>query len=207
MKAIKQLRAEVLAAIEAECELIGFKKLAYPFFRRQLSADILGGLSFVLDTDGELIVIPSVSVRHQPLERLLAELCGEKFHPYRGGSLACMLGYVPPLDNYIVFEFPSDADVLSRVREMVGIARETALPWMQRHLDLDSFIADLPNYRFALRDSARLRLPVAYYLKGQFDMVRKVVAEGLAEIGDRNGELVAQPYKRFAETLLARLPA
>ena len=200
----QHLRAEVMSAIETECVNIGFKKRASIYFTSEFTPDTIGLLAFVFGKDGDMLVSPSVAVRYQPLERVLAELTGEKFHPYLSGTLACPLCHVPPRDELLWFEFPERVDAPHRVREMVSIIAETAVPWMERHQDLDSFIKDLQIYRFANRDQVRLRLPVAYYLMNEDELARSLVMKGLEEIGDDSDPLSTQ-YRKFAKALLARL--
>jgi hypothetical protein len=151
-----------------------------------------------------MFVGPSVGIRHQPLERLVAELVGEKFHPYLSGTKTCPLGHVPPYKELLWFDFPVDIDVRQRVNEMFTIIKETAIPWMKRHRSLESFIEDLQTYRFASRDSVRVRLPAAYYLNNQYYLARSLVTKGLEEVGEQSGP-VSDQYRRFAEALSARL--
>ena len=153
-----------------------------------------------------MLVIPSVAIRYQPLELMLAELTGEKFHPYLSGTLTCQLGHVPPRNELLWFEIPPQVNARERVQEMFVIIAESAVPWMERHRDLDSFIEDLQTYRFANRDQVRLRLPVAYYLKGEAELARSLVMKGLEEVGEDSDALSTQ-YRKFATALLARLSA
>ncbi len=91
----KNLRTRVMAAIETECANIGFERRAAIYFTKELTTKTLGGMAFVFGKDEDMLVSPSVVVRHQPLERLVSELTGERFHPYLSGTLACPLGDVP----------------------------------------------------------------------------------------------------------------
>ena len=63
---------------------------------------------------------------------------------------------------------------------------------------------DLPTYRFADRDSVRLRLPVAYYLKNQVGLAKDLVEAGLREIGNED-EPVSRRFRHVAEALLTRI--
>jgi hypothetical protein len=202
----KRLRETIMEDIETECSMIGFRKRANSFFTRELSAETVGVLAFVFGKDGDVVVSPSVAIRYQPLERLLADLASEKFHPYLSGTLACPLGEVLPRRELMWYEFPSHVNPRNRVREMIGVISDAAVPWMEKHQDLDSFIEDLGTYRFASRDAVRLRLPTAYYLKKEYEIARSLVMQGLQDVGEGNDPLTVQ-YRRFAEALLARLDA
>jgi hypothetical protein len=151
--------------------------------------------------------MPSVAVRYEPLEHLLTELMADNSSPFGSGTLVCSLGHVPPRRELLWFYFADDEDPKPQHSELFRIIKQTALPWMEQHQHLDSFIKDLQSgFSFADRDLVRVRLPVAYYLKGDFDRARSLVRQGLEEIGDRNGP-VSKRYRRFAEVLLARMPA
>jgi hypothetical protein len=168
----KNLRISTMAAIEAECTNIGFKKTDDNYFTRELTVDTLGLLAFNFVKDGNMFVVPSVAVGHQPLQRLIAEVKGEKFNPYFSGTLASQLGSVPPLNELLWFEFPTDIDPKQRVRELFTVIKDVAVPWMERHRSLESFIEDLKDYSFVDRDQMRMRRPAAYYLNNQHDLAR-----------------------------------
>jgi hypothetical protein len=203
----RDLRAEIMTAIEQQCGNVGFRRRASVYFTKSLNADTIGVLAFVPNKDEQILVVPSLAVRYQPLERLVAELTGEKFHPYLSGTLACPLGHVPPLQELLWFYFSADEDPTARLQEMFRIVEQIAIPWMERHPDLDSFIKDLQSgYRFAHRDSVQLRLPAAYYLKKDFSRARSLALKALEEIGEQDGP-VSSRYRKFADSLLARLPA
>jgi hypothetical protein len=198
--------AEIMATIESHCAKLGFQRRASVYFTRSLNADTIGVLAFVPNKDEQILVVPSVAVRYQPLERFVAELTGDKFHPYLSGTLACPLGHVPPLQELLWFYFAADEDPTPKLRKMFGIVEQTAIPWMEQHQDLDSFIEDLQSgYRFTNRDSLRLRLPAAYYLRRDFDRARSLVLQGLNEVGHKDGP-GPDKYRAFAEALLTRLP-
>ena len=161
-------------------------------------------MAFVPGIDSDFFLNPSVAVRHQPFERLLSELTGEKFHPYLSGTLACHLGDVPPLDDLLWFWFPDDIDVEARVQEMFRAVKEVALPWMELHRDLSSFIKDLKDFHFGNPDSKRLRLPLAHFMNGDLETAQSLVTKYLAEIGT-DSDPISQRYRMFAENLMARM--
>jgi hypothetical protein len=200
MATTRGLRAKVWACIEAECGLMGFDKRAQIFFTKRFGAEVLGGLAFVLDIDGELFVNPSAAVRHQPLERLVADLTGKKFHPYLFGTLGGLIGNIPPLNDFIIFEFPDGTDVASRVGEMFSLIRQVVIPWMERHPDLDSFIEDIKTHGYGGREGRYMRRSVAHYMRQEFGLARNLLSEGLELMHDD------EDFRRFADALLARMP-
>jgi hypothetical protein len=209
MSNLKNLWARILATIGGECAALGFEKRGSASYTKCIHVDVIGVVSFAGDRseDGKLVVMPSVAVRNHTLEHLLTELIGEKPNPFGSGTLACTLGHVPPNSQLSWFYFSDDENPGPQISELFRIVKQTALPWMEQHRHLDSFIKDLQSaYRFARRDSVRVRLPAAYYLKGDFDRARSLVNQGLEEIGGEDGP-VSRPYIRFAEGLLARMPA
>ena len=97
------LQAELMPILKQQCAAIGFEKRAQIYFTRDLTPDTIGVLAFVFNQRMRIVSL-SVAVRHQPLERLLAELAGEDFHPYLSGTLTCPLGHVPPLNELTWYE-------------------------------------------------------------------------------------------------------
>lgn len=199
-----ELRDEVTDAIKRECADIGFEKRANLFFTKTLTPDTIGVLAFNVTKVGNWLISPSVAVRHQPLEGLLAELAEEKFHPYLSGTLVCPLGGVPPLNDLLWFELTPNTDPLTRISEMMSTVKTAALPWMERHSSLDAFVQDLKTYRFGDRDSVRLRLPLAHYLNNNDAVARTLLIDGLKEIENEGGP-VSEKYRRVAERLLTRM--
>lgn len=145
---------------------------------------------------------PSVGVRHEPIERFVAELTAQKTI---GATLASNVGYLTPDHAYLMFTVVEDSNPTARIQELMSIVTEFALPWVNRDEDLDSFIADMAgSYSYMGRDSARLRRPAAYFLKGEFDKVRQLLSDGARGLDGRDGR-VAQEYRRFASSLHDRL--
>lgn len=154
------------------------------------------------DRDDQIFVSPSVGVTHEPIERLVAGLTAQKTIR---ATLATNVGYLTPDHAYLMFTVAEDSDPAARIQELMSIVIEFALPWVYRHVDLDSFIADMAgSYSYIDRDSARLRRPAAYFLKGEFDKVRQLLSDGARELHEHDGR-VAQEYRRFASSLLDRL--
>src|SRR5690606_27740771 len=95
--ALKEIRSRVLELVRAELAGLAFEKRAGDIFTRDLTSEVLGWIGLNRATRGRpgvLEINPVVGVRHQPIERLLAELRGEKAHPYVPPTLSVHLGYL-----------------------------------------------------------------------------------------------------------------
>lgn len=86
--------AKTCAPLLAE---LGFKKRAGDVFTVDLDEDVLGWLGLNRATEhrpaGEVEINPVVGVRHQVVERIVAECRGEKFHAYQPPTVSTPLGY------------------------------------------------------------------------------------------------------------------
>jgi hypothetical protein len=202
MAKMQESRGEVDAAIKSECAELGFKKRDPVFFTRQFTPDVLGVMALVQHTYGqELSIVPQAGVRHQPLERLIAELAGTKFHPYIGGTLGCGFGSLSPLNEYLTYNIPVGTDPAPSIRDLFQVVRNVVIPWMEGFRDLDSFMPDLQTYQYGARTEMQMRRTVVRYLRGEYDEVRSLVAQYLPEASEEEG------FPRLADTLLARLPS
>src|SRR5690242_10447195 len=78
----------------------GFRKRAGQVLTAELAPDVLGWIGLNRATKhrapGEVEINPVVGVRHQAVERLVAELLGIKFHAYVPPTVCTPLGYLLP---------------------------------------------------------------------------------------------------------------
>ncbi len=128
------MRSAGLDAVRAMLEVAGFKKRVGQVFTRELGGDVLGWLGLNRATRGrqrgEVEVNPVVGVRHQGVERMVAELRGESFHAYQPPTVNTPLGYLMPEQRYRgwVIEADGSADVLE---DLASAVAEYAIPFME----------------------------------------------------------------------------
>ena len=91
-----------IEAVAAACRVlfsVGFKKRSGgEIFTTEVAAGILGWLGLnrglVGSNDAVIEINPVVGIRHQEIERIVAELKGVKFHGYAPPTVSVHLGYV-----------------------------------------------------------------------------------------------------------------
>ena len=141
-----------------------------PVFTRQVAADVLGwvGLNRAVSRgDGLLEVNPVVGVRHQALERVVADLLGERFHDYIPPTVSVHLGYVMPEGRYRPWLFGGDVPVGDVAAEMVGAIVAYSLPFMDDHASLSAVVESMSDGRSGIAEQLAFRRPVGYLLLGE----------------------------------------
>jgi hypothetical protein len=204
----KNFAKALISQIQQSLVLAGLKKRSQNEFTTELNSDEIGlvNVSLFNSAEGIISVHPSAGVRHQPLEKLVAELSGQDFHAYRPATIGASIGYLTPERRYITFDFAPSDDYTVGVQKIVDAIEYDGYRWMQAHQTLDAILEEiLASYRFITRDAARLRLPIIYYLKKDFSAASHLVKKGLAEIGDTKGP-VSDQYRCLANSLLHKLP-
>ncbi len=186
---------------------IGFKKRADGIFTVELVEDVIGMLALNTATEyrpgGQVQVFPGVGVRHQGVERMVAECRGKKFHPYTPPTVATLLGHVFPEPDYRVWVFRGGAPAQAVERDMVGAVEEHGLPFMRSMTRL-SEIRDAIENGFGTDDQFPYRLVAALLLDGHPERARQVLDEALVGLGDRT-DRAAEEFRRFAVEFRQRL--
>jgi hypothetical protein len=137
-----------------------------------------------------------VGVRDQELERLLAELRGERFRPYLPPTVSTPLGYLMPEQWYKTWTFETLESVPEQAKDMTEAIVAYGVPFMQQTSARDTLIATMR--RRPANEMFFYRLPVALWLEGASEESCEVVANALARIGNRYDD-EAQRYRRFAD--------
>ncbi len=184
---------------------LGFRKRAGEVFTTEAAKDVLGWLGLNRATQhrpaGEVEINPVVGVRHQGVERLVAEFRGDKFHAYLPPTISSPLGHLLPEARYRAWIFsPSNADVVAA--DMVGAVATYGLPFIHAMSDLNALCQALDN-RMGFEHQLAYRRPVAWLLAGDSVRARKMVDESVASLHSRS-DLAAADFRRFAEALSRR---
>lgn len=204
---LKEIVSRVREVAGSELAELGFKKRADDIFTRNMNREVLGWLGLNRATKGRpgvLEINPVVGVRHQPTERLLAELREEKFHAYVPPTLSVHLGYLMPERRYIPWLFPEGEDPAKRARRIIQAVSEAGLPFMEENATLESMAATMEASGFGIPEQQHFRLPVMYYLMGQKGRAEEYIENRLRELGERD-DLAAQHYRSFTEALTQRM--
>jgi hypothetical protein len=183
---------------------LGFRKRAGDVFTVELARDSVGWLGLNRATrhrpGGEVEINLVVGVRSEEVERIVAELRGEKFHTYMPATVSTSLGYLMPEHRYRAWVFAQEPS--ETATEMVEAVATYALPFMHRLTDLSALCEELDR-GLGYEHQVVYRRPVAWMLLGDLAHAHLVLDEASAQLGARN-DLAAEEFRRFSEALRRR---
>lgn len=186
---------------------VGFKKRAGAVFTVEVDEDVVGWLGLNRATQhrpaGEVEVGPVVGVRHQRVERIVAECRDEGFHPYEPPTVSTPLGYLLPEARYIAWIFGADTPAEDVARGMTSAIEEHGLSFMRTTSTLPELCRRLEE-GMGFQHQLAYRRPVALLLAGEGRRARQELDSALDELGDRD-DLAAQELRRFAAALRPRM--
>jgi hypothetical protein len=191
------MRALVAALVEPLGEL-GFRKRSGEVFTGALADDVVGwlGLNVGHRSDGVLEVYPVVGVRHQGLERVVAEALGEKFHPSVPPTVSVPLSGLME-GRYRAWQLADVTEVAAAAAGISSAVAAAGLEFMRSHVDPHALVAALEAGLSATPEQRAMRLPVALELAGE--TARAIAVTG-AELDRLDGRVdaAAERFRRFA---------
>lgn len=187
---------------------LGFRKRKSQIYTLDLDFDVIGwlGLNHASEhqAKGVVEVNPVVGIRHQGVERMVADLQGNAFHPYLPPTISQPLGYLMPAERYVAWTLDTGSDRMAKgVREMVDAIREHGLSFMRANSDLRG-ICSLIERRLGFDHQLVYRRPVAWFLAGNVDRAHAALQESIEALGDRR-DPAAEQLRQFAPALESRL--
>ncbi|MFB9312903.1 hypothetical protein [Nocardioides plantarum] len=133
--------SSVLAQFKEPLTNLGFRKRAGAIYTIELDEGVIGwvglGTSTRYQQPGLVLVSPRVGVRHQGVHKIIADIRGEKFHPYLPPTVSIGLGYVMPDDSYKDWAVSEDPVSHAFVSEAVDAIERYGLSFMREHCGLD----------------------------------------------------------------------
>jgi hypothetical protein len=188
-------------------ESIGFAYLGRYWYTKPLGAESTGVVSLPVTShrdDPAVYVTPGLGVRHERLERLIAELCGKPQDKFLPSSIGTSLVRLTNMNEHGLPSLHPAPNIQGQIAELVSVIYDYGFKWMKENATLDAILQGSLEFRYSWRDHARFRIPAIYYLKGDQDSASFWIERGLAEVGpDEN--IYADQYRRFAKGLLDRL--
>jgi len=183
----------------------GFRKRTGEVFTTEVAPDVLGWLGLNTVTrhlpTGQMEVNPIVGVRHQRIEQLVAELCGEKPHAYNPPTLSVSVGYLLPERRYRCWHL-GGSDTMAVAEDMVRTIVVHAVPFMQEMADRGELVHGLKG-KFGIEGLRNYRIPVARLLGGDPAGAVEHLDHSLAKQGVRT-DPAALRFRAFAEALRER---
>lgn len=206
--ASKKLILEVMGLARIALVNLGFKKRGGgEIYTYELSKNVIGWLGLqrsVHRGDGLLEIVPQIGARNQEVEKMLAEVRGEKFHSYIPPTVGTPIGYLMPENDYITWLFQEgDEKNREKVDDMVSAIMKYGKPFMEANVPLEALISSMiKGYGYPFVHA--YRLPIAYFILGDIMKAKKYLAKELKAIGDRK-DPAAENYRKFARNFSKRL--
>lgn len=210
MSSSPSLSSQVLATLKLRLVSIGLRHRRAGLYTLDVQPGFVGwlGLNHATDRiDGQRVVTvyPMVGVRSEQIERLVAELTGEKFRPYTPPTVACNIGFLMPRGLNTHWYFYEDEPLKEPATALTAAVKQYGLPYMRNGATLES-VWDEQVAGQGYRESLQRRLPVTALILGRGDEARRLVERFVAERQGR-WDPEAEHYREFAQAFIARLEA
>lgn len=115
-------------------ERTGFHKRSGAIFTVVLADGVLGwlGLNYAsrYREPGQVAIGPVIGVRHQAVERLVAEMRRERFREYQPPMVSTPIGDIMPTNRDVTWEFGGQYGTTAEA-ELTAAIMDYALPFMQ----------------------------------------------------------------------------
>lgn len=193
-----------IGACSANLTTIGFKKRAGTVYTCSMSDDLVGFLGLNAASNrpsGPFEINPVVGVRHQPLERVVAELSGKKPHSYVPPSISTPLGYLMPESRYQAWLFGDLESVEANSASLAAAVSDWGTPYIRENDSLEKIVATLSTTKHPAGGPAMMRVATGLALLGDDGRARQTVERDLDDLCGRH-DMAATHYRHFAEALL-----
>jgi hypothetical protein len=192
-----------LQALREPLERAGFRKRAGEIFTIVLEEGILGWLGLNYSSrhrePGQVAVGPVVGVRHQAVERLVAELRRERFHEYVPPTVSTRIGYVTPARRDVAWEFGGQYGTEAEADLMAAVV-DHGIPFMRSLISLPAILEAIND---GLSSYLEYRLPVVLAVMGRHSDARTGVTGAVEKLGERD-DAAAQQLRNFAVAFEAK---
>lgn len=187
---------------------LGFQPRRLGILSCDLADDVIGWLGLNTATRGQKGVIevnPVVGIRHQRIERLLAELMAEPFDDLVPPTIAGNVGYLSPPHRYLTFTFGvalCNNQISDQLAEAIN---RHALTFMKKIINLDALVQAMQeNPPLGMVEQLQYRLPIALWLLGDTQHAKNSLGRSIAKMEPRS-DPAATRYRAFAAALFDRI--
>lgn len=192
---------DVIHLLQEPLANAGFAKRAGQVFTLPLGDQTLGwlGLNYGIERSVGIRVHPVMGVRHQGVERWVAQLCGDAFHPYQPPTVSRPLTALSSRHEWF-FEVNSANEAIGH--QLVRAVVDHGMPFLRQTTSLAALWARIQQgWGFHLE----YREPVVLALLDKADEAIATLESSLAGLGDR-GDLAAQKFRSFAHAFRSAMP-
>ena len=196
----KKLIDDVFATVRVKLIAVGMKKRAGRTYTLKVSEEVLGwlGLGRVYRRrESVLSVIPTIGIRYQSLEKLLAEARGEKFHSYFPPTIGQQIGYLMPQAEYVTWDFTFDGNINRGVEEMVQAIKDYGFLFMEKYADFVALQEAIIHREYGFNDELDYRIPIVYLMQGSKEQAANFIEGRMKKLESRDDE-AAKAYRDFA---------
>jgi hypothetical protein len=187
---------------------LGFRKRSGLVFTKVLTLNVLGwvGLNSTSGNGlprGVVGLHPVVGVRHQDVERLVAELNETKFHSYVPPTVARPLIDLTSEKRYRAWVFQRDLEDETATADMVSTVVRYGLPFMLSLVSHEALSVALQKSEQLDKEQRTSRQSALALLMGDNEQAGSLTNNLLAELTPRV-DAAAHFFRRFAQNLLRR---
>ncbi|WP_157574771.1 hypothetical protein [Jiangella muralis] len=177
-----------LSEVSIRLQSLGFRKRVGMVFTREVAEGVLGWLGLNRASRhlpaGAVEVNPVVGIRHQGIERLVAELRGEKFHAYQPPTVSTPLGYLMPGSHYRAWILDA-VDPAGSVGGLIASIAKYGLPFMESGSTLTEICRFL-DQDLGFEHQLVYRRPAAWLLAGESARSLGMLDTAESDLGDRD---------------------
>lgn len=192
------MTSSALAEMASRLQDLGFKKRAGAVFTHEVADGVLGWLGLNRASRhlpaGQFEVNPVVGIRHQDIERIVAELREEKFHAYQPPTVSTPLGYLTPGSRYQAWILGA-SDAGAGAEGLIAAVASFGLPFMESGVGLPE-LRLLLDKGLGFDHQLVYRRPVALAVSGDLTRSLQFIDAAEAELGDR-GDAAAAELRSF----------
>lgn len=191
-------------SLRSPLEHVGLHQRTRGIFTIELAPGVLGWLGLNHATRyqeaGQVDVNPVVGVRHQAVERLIAELRGEKYHEYLPPTVSTPIGYVMPERRYVTWEFDGQHGMAAGWSALITAVTDYGVPFMRSLILLE---ATLEAINEGLSQRPEYHVPTILEEIGRHDDALAALARVVDELGERQ-DAAARHLRDFAAAFWRR---
>ena len=190
-------------AARRELAAIGFRERKDKIYTRELDDEAIGwlGLNQATHRDhGAVAINPVVGVRHQAVEKLVAELAGRTLQPFVPPTAAIPLGYLTPHRYYREWLIAGPDEVDRVILEIVEAVARYGIPFIEENRSLKQLLRTLQRPNHGIAQNLAYTMPAGFALLGDHERARESVADSLARFGVGDGT-PAKQMRMFAAAL------